>query len=84
MRKLLSLSLLSAAALLAACGDSDVTVTPAVTEAVPAEVVTSAESVATYTAALVATAESSADGLEPVAVPDTLKEDDTGEPKDVQ
>ena len=39
MRKLFCLLMLSATALVTACGDSEVTVaTPAVTEAVPAEV----------------------------------------------
>lgn len=74
------------AVLAAGCGGRhDVAVvTPAVTEAVPAEAVTSASAATQYLAALSAVPAEQSETLEPVnPVPDSLATDDTGEPRAV-
>jgi uncharacterized lipoprotein YajG len=70
--------------LVTACGGrSDaVVLTPAITEAVPAEASASASAATQYVAALSALAAEQTDALEPVnPVPDSLATDDTAEPR---
>lgn len=80
--------LFAGAALLAAgCGGRNdaVVMTPAVTEAVPAEASTSASAATQYIAALSAVPAAQTDALEPVnPVPDSLATDDTAEPRTVE
>ena len=86
-KQMLLLALVGASALLAACGGrSDaVVITPAVTEAVPAEASSSASAATQYLAALSAVPAQQTDGLEPVnPVPDSLATDDTAEPRPVE
>ncbi|KNZ34346.1 MAG: hypothetical protein AD742_02970 [Methylibium sp. NZG] len=75
-----------ASVLAAGCGGRNdaVVVTPAVTEAVPAEASTSASAATQYIAALSAVPAEQTDALEPVnPVPDSLGTDDTAEPRTV-
>lgn len=86
-KQIMVLALLGASALMAACGGrSDaVVMTPAVTEAVPAEASVSASAATQYIAALVAVPADQTDSLEPVnPVPDSLATDDTAEPRLVE
>ncbi len=87
MNQKLIVLLVCASALTAACGGrSDaVVMTPAVTEAVPAEASTSASAATQYVAALSAVPAEQTDSLEPVnPVPDSLATDDTAEPRLVE
>jgi hypothetical protein len=84
MNKQMFAAVLCASAVLSACGGrSDaVVVVPAVTEAVPAEVVTSPTAATQYVAALSAVPAEQTENLEPVnPVPDSLATDDTAEPR---
>lgn len=77
--------------LLAACGgggsdptpvaEAPVVTAPEVTVSVPAEVATSAMAATTYVASLSSQPAATTDTLEPVAVPDTVAQDDTAEPQ---
>jgi len=65
----------------AAAGPAPVVITPEVTVSVPTEVATSATAATTYVASLSSQPAATTDTLEPVAVPDTVAQDDTAEPQ---
>ena len=71
--------------MLVACGGGDDDPPPkvAVTEAVPADAATSSSVATGYVAELSAVPASTTDTLEPVAVPEMLAQDDSGEPATV-
>lgn len=76
--------LLASGLTLSACGGGGdhpvATVTPPVTQAVPAAAATEPSVATQYVSELSSTPEAQAESLEPVALPDTLATDDMAEP----